>query len=349
MEKDQLKPILEAVLMAASQPMTVDALLKMFPEIEQPEQADMEAALAEMEADCEGRSYELKKVSSGYRFQVRKDYADYVTKLWDDKPARYSRALLETLALIAYRQPLTRGEIEAVRGVSVSSHLIKTLHERDWIKVVGHRDVPGKPSLYATTKEFLDYFNLASLDDLPSLQDIRDIDQINAELDLRLPEAAKEGEQPESTEQESVAAAEGESDDATVINLETADDDTEVEPASDEAGAVNVDAQAESTEQEAIEVSAGEIDAAATSPDVDDDNAELESMSDESVSDESEAVNVDESSEQGSVEFAAEDDAAVISLEAADEATEADSASNEPRDEDNPTPSYEAAPASIEN
>lgn len=190
MEKEQLKSILEAVLMAASSPLTVDALLNVFEENQRPEPDELKAALEELANECEARSYELKQVSSGYRFQVKKDYADAVSRLWEEKPARYSRALLETLALIAYRQPITRGEIESVRGVSVSSHIIKTLDERNWIKVVGHRDVPGKPALYATTKEFLDYFNLASLDDLPSLQDIRDIDEINAELDLRLPDAA---------------------------------------------------------------------------------------------------------------------------------------------------------------
>ena len=220
MEKEQLKPILEAVLMAASQPLTVDALLKIFPDEEQPEKAEVNATLEEMISECEGRSYELKQVSSGFRFQVRKDYADYVTRLWEDKPARYSRALLETLALIAYKQPITRGEIEAVRGVSVSTQIIKTLDERNWIKIVGHRDVPGKPSLYATTKEFLDYFNLQSLEDLPSLQEIRDIDQINAELDLRLPE----------TEQQ----ATGGDSDAAVISLETDDSGTE-EPGIEES------------------------------------------------------------------------------------------------------------------
>lgn len=206
MEKEQLKTILEAVLMAASSPLNVDALLNIFEENQRPERDELKVVLEELINDCDGRSYELKQVSSGYRFQVKKDYADYVSRLWEEKPARYSRALLETLALIAYRQPITRGEIEAVRGVSVSSQIIKTLDERNWIKVVGHRDVPGKPALYATTREFLDYFNLASLDELPSLQEIRDIDEINAELDLRLPESEQ--------------ANEG---DETIISLETAD------------------------------------------------------------------------------------------------------------------------------
>lgn len=217
MNKDQLKRILEAVLMASSQPLNEAALLKVFEESQQPASDDLQAALQELMHECEGRSFELHKVSSGYRFQVRKDYADYVTKLWEEKPARYSRALLETLSLIAYRQPLTRGEIEAVRGVSVSSHIIKTLDERGWIKIVGHRDVPGRPSLYATTKEFLDYFNLASLNDLPSLQEIRDIDEINAELDLHMPTEAS----PEATQTENEVG---------VIDLDMAHEDEAEDP-----------------------------------------------------------------------------------------------------------------------
>lgn len=241
MEKEQLKTILEAVLMAASSPLTEDALLTVFDENIRPEKDELNEVLEELIKDCEGRSYELKKVSSGYRFQVKKDYADYVSRLWEEKPARYSRALLETLALIAYRQPITRGEIESVRGVSVSSTIIKTLDERGWVKVVGHRDVPGKPALYATTKEFLDYFNIESLDDLPSLQEIRDIDEINAELDLRMPEGEQQAEQDtaaqdaaevestevDATEQDAVSTETADEETDSVISLETAEDDIE--------------------------------------------------------------------------------------------------------------------------
>jgi len=241
MEKDQLKTILEAVLMAASSPLTEDALFNMFEESQRPERDEFTAALEELISDCDARSYELKKISSGYRFQVKKDYADYVSRLWDEKPARYSRALLETMALIAYRQPITRGEIEAVRGVSVSSTIIKTLDERNWIKVVGHRDVPGKPALYATTKEFLDYFNIESLDDLPSLQEIRDIDAINAELDLRMPgDAAANSDQAdaENASNEEVPADDNAAE--AVINLEMAEADetdaaTGEEPSADDS------------------------------------------------------------------------------------------------------------------
>jgi len=155
---------------------------------ETPESANLKRSIKEviemLQSDYSGRAMELKEVASGYRFQVRQGYADYVGKLWEEKPAKYSRALLETLVLIAYRQPITRGEIEAIRGVSVSSHIVKTMIERDWVRVIGHRDVPGKPSIYGTTKEFLDYFNLTSLDELPSLADVKDLDKVAPELAL---------------------------------------------------------------------------------------------------------------------------------------------------------------------
>lgn len=156
--------------------------------IDEPESVNLKNSIKEiienLQQDYTGRAMELKEVASGYRFQVRQEYADNVSKLWEERPAKYSRALLETLVLIAYRQPITRGEIEAIRGVSVSSHIIKTLVEREWVRVIGHRDVPGKPSIYGSTKEFLDYFNLKSLDELPSLAEISDLDKIAPELAL---------------------------------------------------------------------------------------------------------------------------------------------------------------------
>lgn len=141
-----------------------------------PEKADIVAALQEIQNDCDNRGFELKEVNSGWRFQVRADISQWVNKLWQEKPQKYSRALLETLAIIAYRQPVTRSDIEDIRGVAVSSTIIHTLMEREWVKVVGHRDVPGRPSLLATTAQFLDYFNLNSLEQLPSLQEIADWD-----------------------------------------------------------------------------------------------------------------------------------------------------------------------------
>jgi segregation and condensation protein B len=178
------KCILEAVLLAAGEPLDQAALASVFEEEDRPNDADIGRALAELEEDYAERGLELKKVASGYRIQVREEVNAWVSRLWEERPQRYSRALLETLALIAYRQPITRGEIEEVRGVSVRSSIIRTLQEREWIRVVGHRDVPGKPALFGTTKALLDYFNLASLDDLPSLAEIKDMESFEPELDF---------------------------------------------------------------------------------------------------------------------------------------------------------------------
>ena len=185
MELAKLKKILEAVLLGTDKVLSVQQLDTLFEQDEdRPTRDEIRQALHEMAEDYQDRAYELKQVASGFRLQVRQDYADWVGRLWEEKPARYTRALLETLALIAYRQPITRGEIEEIRGVSVSTNIIKTLLERDWIKVLGHKDVPGKPSLYGTTREFLDYFNLKSLDQLPTLAEIKDLDSIHPELAL---------------------------------------------------------------------------------------------------------------------------------------------------------------------
>ncbi|MDZ7804667.1 SMC-Scp complex subunit ScpB [Thiohalophilus sp.] len=183
MTEQELKRIIESVLFAADDPVNLNQLQEVFNDDNAPDLEAIKAALAALQEDYADHSLELRQVGSGYRFQVKQDYANWVSKLWEEKPARYSRAVLETLALIAYRQPITRGEIEEIRGVSVSTQIIKTLQEREWVKVVGHRDVPGKPALYASTREFLDYFNLQSLQDLPPLAELRDIDSINAELD----------------------------------------------------------------------------------------------------------------------------------------------------------------------
>lgn len=183
-DRDKLRKIIEGALLAAGQPLTVARLAELFDEKVAPEKDEILAALQDIELACADRGFELKEVASGWRFQVREGLAPWVNRLWEEKPQKYSRALLETLSLIAYRQPITRGDIEEIRGVAVSSHIMKTLMEREWVKVVGHRDVPGRPSLYATTRQFLDYFNLKSLEDLPSLREIRDLDEINPVLDL---------------------------------------------------------------------------------------------------------------------------------------------------------------------
>jgi segregation and condensation protein B len=185
--EQKLKQIAEAALLAAGKPLSLDELLELFEETERPERKDMRVALNELAEEYAGRGVEVREVASGFRIQVRAEYAPWVSRLWVERPQRYSRALMETLALIAYRQPITRGEIEDIRGVSVSTNIVKTLMEREWVRVVGQRDVPGRPSLYATTREFLDYFNLKSLDELPTLAEIRDLDSINRELELGVP------------------------------------------------------------------------------------------------------------------------------------------------------------------
>ena len=185
MDEQQIKNIIEAILMSAGKPISAESLLHHFDEDDtRPSITVIRKQLKSLQEDCIGRGIELKEVSSGYRYQARDDYGKWVSKLWEEKPQRYSRALLETLALVAYRQPVTRADIEDVRGVSVSTSIIRTLLEREWVRVVGHRDVPGRPALYATTRQFLDYFNMKNLDELPSLSEIKDLSKLDPELDL---------------------------------------------------------------------------------------------------------------------------------------------------------------------
>ena len=220
MDTNRLKQIAEAILLAAARPVTLDQLLALFEENERPERADMRKALEALEGDFDGRGIELVQVASGYRIQVRDEMQTWVSRLWEEKPARYSRALLETLSLIAYRQPITRGEIEEVRGVSVSSSIMKTLQEREWVRVVGHREVPGHPAMYGTTREFLDYFNLKSLDELPSLAELRDLSTIGQELELDLSDIPEAQLAPANDDSESV-------EDAEVIELPQSADSAE--------------------------------------------------------------------------------------------------------------------------
>ncbi len=202
--EEQLKCILEATLLSVAKPMTIDQLMRLFEGGNIPSKQKVKTALESLQADCEDRGVELKEVASGYRYQSKQEYAEWIGRLWEEKPAKYSRAYLETLALIAYRQPVTRGEIEEVRGVSVSSYIIKTMLEREWIRVVGHRDVPGRPSLYATTKQFLDYFNMKSLDELPSLAEIKDLDDLNPELALGEPGSELESDEIDDSKVETI-------------------------------------------------------------------------------------------------------------------------------------------------
>lgn len=194
----EIKRIVEAIIFAANRPMTVKQIQQVFPEIEQPEIFEVQAAIESITEDYRDRPIELKHVASGYRFQVRQELSRWVSRLFEEKPPRYSRALLETLAIIAYRQPVTRGDIEDIRGVSVSSSIIQTLLEREWIKVVAQKEAPGRPNLYGTTKQFLDYFNVTTLNDLPSLQEIQDLDMA---LDDTQHTMQAESEEQETDEQ----------------------------------------------------------------------------------------------------------------------------------------------------
>lgn len=192
--KIQLSHIIEAVLLASGGPLSLSQLVSLFEADEGYTAEEVSQALESLGNDIEGRGIELVEVASGFRLQTRKDLMPWVSRLWEQRPQRYSRAMLETLSLIAYRQPVTRGEIEEVRGVSVSSSIIRTLQEREWIRVVGHRDVPGKPALFGTTKAFLDYFELTSLDELPTLAEIKDMENLEPELDFEPSESDPEEE-----------------------------------------------------------------------------------------------------------------------------------------------------------
>jgi len=189
METQYVKNIVEAALLAAERPLEVEQLRELFEEFERPSAAEVRELLALLATDYQGRALELVEVASGWRAQVRSDYAAPVSRLWQERPTRYSRALLETLALIAYRQPITRAEIEEVRGVAVNPNIIRTLSERGWIRIVGHREVPGRPELLGTTREFLDYFGLKSLDQLPSLAELKDMDNVGVQLEFAEPVA----------------------------------------------------------------------------------------------------------------------------------------------------------------
>ncbi|MGH8553713.1 MAG: SMC-Scp complex subunit ScpB [Methylococcales bacterium] len=171
-----IKGVIEAVLFSAERPLSLIELQNCFPETSRPDKSQIRAVLSEIAEDYRTRAVELTEVSSGFRFQVRREYSTWVVRLLEEKPPRYSRAVLETLAIIAYRQPATRGQIEEIRGVAVSSTIIRTLLDRGWIRIVGYKEVPGRPALYATTREFLDYFNLKNLSDLPPLSEIQSLD-----------------------------------------------------------------------------------------------------------------------------------------------------------------------------
>ena len=184
MNHQYVKNVVEAALLAAGRPLTLEELMSVFDERDGSIADEVKGAIAALVQEYETRGLELTEVASGFRVQIRAAVAQPVARLWQERPAKYSRALLETLALIAYRQPITRGEIEQIRGVAVNPNIIKTLHERNWIRVVGHRDVPGKPELLGTTREFLDYFSLKKLDDLPTLAQLKELEDLRVQLSL---------------------------------------------------------------------------------------------------------------------------------------------------------------------
>ncbi len=242
---EKLKHIIEAALLAAGKPLSLDDLLNLFLHDERPDRKVLRGAIEELQQEYADRSIQLVEVGSGFRINVRTEFVPWISRLWDERPPRYSRALLETLALIAYRQPITRGEIEDVRGVSVSSGIIKTLMERDWIRVVGHRDVPGKPSLLATTKGFLDYFGMKGLGELPTLAEIKDLDSLYGELDLEVAantdvdaDAANETDSANDIETVDEPTEEGDadtSDDIKTLAEAVAEEDASDETTADEA------------------------------------------------------------------------------------------------------------------
>jgi segregation and condensation protein B len=238
-ESNQLKRIVEAALLAAAQPLSLLQLSALFGENEQPPHEELAKAIEELTSDCADRGVELVEVASGFRYQVKQDVHQWVARLWTERQTKYSRALLETLALIAYRQPITRGEIESIRGVAVSTNIIKTLEEREWVRVVGYRDVPGKPALFGTSRTFLDYFSLKSLDELPPLAEIREIEDFDPQLTLG-PVALPDGEE--------ISAEESATFEEISVDAESANDETVEESANEEPSEDAVDVVAEGGE-----------------------------------------------------------------------------------------------------
>jgi segregation and condensation protein B len=232
MNDQYVRNVIEAALLAAGRPLASDELVTLFDERDGSNADEVRAAIEALRSEYETRGLELVEVASGYRIQIRASVAQPVSRLWQERPTKYSRALLETLALVAYRQPITRGEIEQIRGVTVNPNIIKTLLERSWIRVVGHRDVPGKPELLGTTRDFLDYFSLQKLDDLPTLAQLKELEDLRVQLSLPGADPVLEAD---SVGGDSAAAADSASEAASDDSL--SDDPAADEPATDEAGA----------------------------------------------------------------------------------------------------------------
>jgi segregation and condensation protein B len=231
-EISQLKKIIEGAVLASPKPISYEKIMALFEESAKPNKSELVKAFKALQEDYQERGIELQEVASGLRFQVSKSVTTWVSRLQEERPQRYSRALLETIAIIAYRQPITRGGIEEVRGVAVSSQIIRTLQEREWVRVVGHLDVPGRPALYATTKQFLDYFNLKNLNELPPLSEIKDLEQLNRELEL---EADTREKLEEMIEEEKQAAEKAGLDEAVEQEGEVEAGDESLEEGSEES------------------------------------------------------------------------------------------------------------------
>lgn len=221
MNEHYVRNVIEAALLASGRPLSIDELSSLFDERDGPGLESVQAALAALRSEYEERGIELKEVANGFRVQVRASVAQPVSRLWQERPAKYSRALLETLALVAYRQPITRGEIEQIRGVAVNPNIIKTLLERGWVRVIGHRDVPGKPELLGTTRDFLDYFGLKKLDDLPTLAQLKELEELRVQLSLPGAEAAVTGDEAAGTPPAEAGAADA----SPERGIEAADDE----------------------------------------------------------------------------------------------------------------------------
>jgi segregation and condensation protein B len=310
MQLQTLKNILEALLLSADKPMDMRRLEALFEADEdRPGKDEIHQALQALQADYQDRGIQLKEVASGYRMQVVEDFAPWVARLWEEKPPRYSRALLETLVLIAYRQPITRGEIEDIRGVSVSSHIIKTLLEREWVRVLGHKDVPGKPAMYGTTREFLDYFSLKSLDELPPLSDIKDLDKLHPELaldDSAEAEPSAEGEPP-AEGAEAMARGEAEADNQAAADEAASADQADAEDLEDAR-------EDHASEDDASEDHASEVHAEQDDAEDDGNRAELQNESpvdgDEETEDQPPAGVFSEQTDGESAETGSDADAA---------------------------------------
>ena len=323
MNEHDLKHIIEATLLAAGKPITTQQLMDLFEERERPTPEFFTTAIGMLIADYENRGIELVEVASGWRIQVRPKAAEVVSRLWSERPAKYSRAFLETLALIAYRQPITRSEIEEIRGVSISSTIMRTLQERGWIRTVGHREVPGRPELLGTTREFLDYFGLKSLDQLPTLAELKDIETIGVQLELpadqpQATEASAEGEAAASTE-------EGAPTEGTVASGEAAESAGEAEATADAdaAGEAGTDAEDDADGETVAEADSDEDetdDDDSDDEDDDDDEDEDEDEDDEDDEDESNEDD-DDSDDEDDDDDESDDEDDELSADAADDDT----------------------------